>query len=224
MRLGGVFVCASPLETLRGDGGRRFSARKSYLLEGDSKGEIAARDSRRSMAHRGEENGRGEDDLSPLLLGHVVAGDGDDCEDSASQPGQPPQAGCTKVHEDGVGDFVAAGVLPFARSPGGKVIFLLGKELSKGPAGRNKYVWSDFGGKREGLHESGEAPVVAGLSPWMLPALTLPCCGCATHLGPILDKYVRGCSPPDGLQGIFRGNAGAVGWHGDAVGEDRQEL
>lgn len=52
-------------------------------------------------------------------------------------------------------DFLAAGILPFARSQGGAVKFFLGKELTKG-AGRNKYVWSDFGGKREGHNESGD--------------------------------------------------------------------
>ncbi len=39
------------------------------------------------------------------------------------------------------------------------MIFLKqGKELGKGPtlAGKNKYTWSDFGGKREGLHETAE--------------------------------------------------------------------
>jgi hypothetical protein len=52
-------------------------------------------------------------------------------------------------------EFLAAGILPFARSQDGAVMFFLGKELAKG-AGRNKYVWSDFGGKREGRDESGE--------------------------------------------------------------------
>jgi hypothetical protein len=53
-------------------------------------------------------------------------------------------------------EFLAAGILPFTRSQDGAVMFFLGKELAKGTAGRNKYVWSDFGGKREGRDESGE--------------------------------------------------------------------
>ena len=56
-----------------------------------------------------------------------------------------------------LGEFMAAGVLPYCEQ-GGRIAFFLGKELSKGRTltGKHKYVWSDFGGKREDAAESAQ--------------------------------------------------------------------
>ena len=96
-------------------------------------------------------------------------------------------------------EFLAAGILPFTRSQDGAVMFFLGKELAKGTAGRNKYVWSDFGGKREGRDESGQilplfvahmhhaSCIMCGLAPRFFPRRCLStlwvCCGVWACLG-----------------------------------------
>mmetsp|Transcript_25449 Transcript_25449/g.84171 ORF Transcript_25449/g.84171 Transcript_25449/m.84171 type:complete len:417 (-) Transcript_25449:318-1568(-) len=56
-----------------------------------------------------------------------------------------------------VGDFIGSGVLPYCLQDN-KVKLFLGKELAKGftIAGKVKYCWSDFGGKREDLEDAEE--------------------------------------------------------------------
>ncbi len=65
-------------------------------------------------------------------------------------------AAATSSSIDTSAEFIAAGVFPYCHDDGGNIMFFLGKELSKGStlSGRSKYIWSDFGGKREGFHES----------------------------------------------------------------------
>ncbi len=65
-------------------------------------------------------------------------------------------ASATSNSIDPSAEFIAAGVFPYCHDDGGNIMFFLGKELSKGSnlSGRSKYIWSDFGGKREGYHES----------------------------------------------------------------------
>lgn len=70
--------------------------------------------------------------------------------------GMPESHRHAHPNDDLLLDFVAAGVLPYTRGEGGEILFFFGKELSRGCtlSGKSKYVWSDFGGKREGLHET----------------------------------------------------------------------
>jgi hypothetical protein len=68
----------------------------------------------------------------------------------------PVGASSVSNRDDHFAEFIAAGVLPYCRDDQGKIMFFLGKELSKSNtlSGRSKYIWSDFGGKREGFHET----------------------------------------------------------------------
>ena len=66
--------------------------------------------------------------------------------------------GAEGITAQDLGDFIGAGVLPYTVT-GGRVKFFLGKELCKGRtlSGKDKYCWSDFGGKKEDGLETAAA-------------------------------------------------------------------
>lgn len=96
------------------------------------------------------------------------------------------------------GEFIGAGVLPFCVTDTGKVQFFLGKELGKG---RNKYWWSDFGGKRESQDETAEETACREFSEETL--------GLWGGLGPLCERVQNSAGVM--REAVRRGGGGAGG-------------